>query len=122
MDVKGIVYLFPKKVGKEEKEGVIFETTLNRKEGDNYVDSFTLQVDFAKELLTDEAKKKYDSNKVYKFEIVEGFLTTRSWTDKDGKKHTAPKIKVTKAKRLDEGRPVNRKEKVEEDLGLDLDL
>ena len=109
MNVNGPIWVFPKEVGKDKIK--IFETSINRKEEGGYVDTLTLRVNFSKSLMNDEQKKTFSTEKAYKIEI-EGFLTTRSYDDKNGNRRIEPVIQVTKAKML-EKKEVQRKEKAE---------
>ena len=115
MDIKGKINVFPRDV--ESSEGVkgkVFETSLGHKnEEGKYVDSMTIRVIFSSKIMSEEAKKKYESDKYYSFE-VEGFLSTRSYTQKDGKKRTEPVYYILKAKRTSNGTPYQRKTQVEE--------
>ena len=109
MDIKDKISVFPKEIGEQKIK--IFQTTICRREDGKYLDNYSLQVVFAKEFLSDEKKAKFEVGKVYGFEITEGFLTTRSFTDKNGKHRVEPVIFVKAAKLLDKGREVKKVEK-----------
>lgn len=106
MNVSGKITFFPKEVGKDNKI-VIFETTISRKdESGNYVDNYTIRVQFQKSILPDEKKTTLKPTKAYSAEI-EGFLTTRSYETKDGKRRIEPLLVVSKAK-ITGSKDVNR--------------
>ena len=117
MDIKGKVCVFPKVVGKDNV--TIFETTLNRKEGEEYKDSYSIRLNFSKEILPDSKKKFFKEGFVYIMEI-EGFLATRAYQTKDGENKVVPTIIVTKAKTLEskEIKKPNQDEAVEDKLPL----
>lgn len=101
------VSIFPKVVGKD-KPTKIFETTIARKDIElGYKDNYTIQVKFAKDVMTDEKAEAFKEGYVYQFEL-EGFLTTRSYVTKEGVKRIEPLIFVTKAKCLDKGKEVKK--------------
>lgn len=124
MDVKGKIWVFVKEVGKDDKKSKIFETSISRKDGEKFVDSLSLQLDFSKSLLDDKKKAKFDTEKAYQMNI-EGFLSTRSYTDKNGNRRIEPVIKVLNAGYvLDENKkPVIKdvKRKAKEEQASDLE-
>lgn len=111
MDIKGKILVFPKEVGTTKKIK-IFETSISRKDGEKYVDNYTMRVDFSKDVLPEEKKAAFKVDYVYSME-VEGFLTTRKYETKNGVRIIDPVVKVTKAKSLDKGRPVQKKQQAE---------
>lgn len=116
MDVNGKITIFPKTIGKNKD--LIFETTIGRKtESKEWIDNYSIRVDFAKNLLSDDKKSYFKEGNAYQIEI-EGFLTTRSY-EKDGKKHVFPKLMVTKAKIV--GKPKEIKKKTLEDAENEID-
>ena len=118
MDIKGQCLVFVSEVGKAKAK--IFSTTISRKEGEEYKDNKSVQLNFAQKILPDEKKAAFSAQKAYKMEI-EGFLTTRGYSTKDGDYKIDIIIQVTKAKCLDGGVLVNRpakKEKPTEDIIL----
>ena len=121
MDISGKINVFPREVGQDKIK--IFETSISHKDEEgNYVDSYTLRLNFPKEALTDEQKAKFNPDKYYKMQI-EGFLSTRGWDDKEGKHHVDACIVVSRLKLLDKGTPMTKKPKQEEDFdnGVDID-
>lgn len=120
MDIKGKTTMFVREVGTGEKKTKIFETSLSRKDKDgNYVDKYTIQLDFKKDLLTEAQKAGLKNNWAYPVEI-EGFLSTHSYVNKDGKTIVEPVIKVTNARALDKGKEIKKPEpKKEEHLNID---
>ena len=108
MDIKGKITMFVKEVGEKEKYKV-FSTTISRKKGDRYVDNYTLQLNFAKDVMTPAKKAWFKVDHVYNIEI-EGFLSTRSY-DKDTKHFVEPVIIVTAASNVDHGKPIEKKER-----------
>lgn len=115
MNVTGKITLFPKEVG--EKKIKIFETSLSRKdENGNYVDNYTLRVQFSKDIMPDASKSRFNVDKAYSMEI-EGFLTTRGYDDKNGKHRTEPVLFVSKAKTTG-SKDVTRKAKVDEPISI----
>jgi len=117
MDIKGKIMVFPKEVG--ENKIKIFETSINRKEGDKYVDKMTLRVNFAKNFLPDAQKTSFKVGRCYEMEI-EGFLTTRSYVTKNGEKRVEPVVQVIKAK-CTGSKEITIKEKAPEEERLVVD-
>lgn len=111
LDLKGKIWVFPREVG--EKKVLIFETSINRKDGETYKDTFTLRVEFSKDILPDEKKKAFKPGFAYQMEI-EGFLSTRGYDTDGGIKHRVdPVVKVLKAKSVGEPKEVKQKPKPE---------
>jgi len=116
MNITGKITIFPKEVGEDKIK--IFETSIGRKdEAGNYVDNYTIRVQFAKNILPDPAKSTFKVDKAYQME-VEGFLTSRGYNDRQGKHRTEPMIIVTKAKTT-ASKEVVRKAKDDEPLVID---
>ena len=84
MNITGTAYLFVKK-WKAKKEGdkdiTIFETSISRKEDDEYLGNYYLRVNFAEKALSNEQRAKFKEEFIYQIEIVKGFLTTREGKD-----------------------------------------
>ena len=84
MNITGTAYLFVKK-WKAKKEGdkdiTIFETSISRKEDDEYLGNYYLRVNFAEKALSNDQRAKFKEEFIYQIEIVKGFLTTREGKD-----------------------------------------
>ena len=84
MNITGTAYLFVKK-WKAKKEGdkdiTIFETSISRKEDNEYLGNYYLRVNFAEKALSNEQRAKFKEEFIYQIEIVKGFLTTREGKD-----------------------------------------
>lgn len=111
MNVKSEILIFPKKIHtKENKEITIFETSISRKnkEGE-YVDNYSLRVNFAPEIMPEEKKARFNENFAYRMD-VEGFLTTRSYETEYKVHKVAAALYVTKYE-LKSKKEIVRKEK-----------
>lgn len=84
MNITGTAYLFVKK-WKAKKEGdkdiTIFETSISRKEDDEYTGNYYLRVNFTEKALSNEQRAKFKEELIYQIEILKGFLTTREGKD-----------------------------------------
>lgn len=114
MDIKGKILVFVKEIGKDKIK--IFETTISRKneEGD-YIDNYSIRVQFPASVMPDKAKAKFKTDKAY-YMNVEGFLSTRGYEDSEGDYHIYPLIVAQKATlALDEnGKPIIKEVKRKE--------
>lgn len=96
MNVKDTIRIFPKKLNFKDGEITIFETSVSRKDEDgNYCDNYSLRVNFPLEIMPAEKRAKFKEEFAYTME-VEGFLTTRSYDDKNGNHKVAVMLYVTK--------------------------
>lgn len=106
MEFTGKTNVFVKEVG--EKKIKIFEASISRKDKEgNYVDNYTIRLNFSPEILPDTAKAKFKVGYRYQMEIA-GFLSTRSFQNKEGKKIVEPLLFVTSAKSLDSGKEIKK--------------
>lgn len=84
MNITGTAYLFVKK-WKAKKEGdkdiTIFETSISRKEDNEYLGNYYLRVNFAEKALSNEQRAKFKEEFIYQIDISKGFLTTREGKD-----------------------------------------
>ena len=84
MNITGTAYLFVKK-WKAKKEGdkdiTIFETSISRKEDDEYLGNYYLRVNFTEKALSNELRAKFKEEFIYQIDITKGFLTTREGKD-----------------------------------------
>ena len=84
MNITGTAYLFVKK-WKAKKEGdkdiTIFETSISRKEDDEYLGNYYLRVNFTEKALSNEQRAKFKEEFIYQIDISKGFLTTREGKD-----------------------------------------
>lgn len=84
MNITGTAYLFVKKwkaKKEEDKDITIFETSISRKEDDEYLGNYYLRVNFAEKALSNDQRAKFKEEFIYQIEIVKGFLTTREGKD-----------------------------------------
>lgn len=81
MKVTGLTTLFV-----EEKSGSkFFSTTISRKVEDGTYNNCSLDVRFSKEKFPKESLDKLDPKFAYKINILDGFLSVRTYKNKEGK-------------------------------------
>lgn len=100
MDVSGKIWVFPKKLKTKDGEFTLMETSLSNKVDDEYKDKYSMRVYFADSIMPQGSLKKFKEEFAYKMEI-KGFLSTRGYDGKDGKRHVEPCVRVTEAKTLE---------------------
>ena len=81
MKVTGLTTLFV-----EEKSGSkFFSTTISRKAEDGTYKNCSLDVRFSKEKFPNESLNKLDPKFAYRLNILDGFLSVRTYQNKEGK-------------------------------------
>lgn len=105
MTVAGKINLFinPHKRGNGEVFNT-YSTTIASKDENGVYTHLTIDVRFSKDFAP-ESLAKLNAKYYYVLEIQEGFLTVRTWKDKDGNERKSPVIAVQKAK-VTEKKPV----------------
>jgi hypothetical protein len=97
MNISGKATIFVREVGKDDNKAKIFETTFSHKDKDGkYVDNVTVRVDFSKELLPDNAKKAFKPGWCYPIVIDSGFISTRGYDNKEGKRKKEISLYIVK--------------------------
>ena len=110
MNVSGKINLFVREVS--EKKIKIFETSFSRKTKEGgYADSVSTRVEFSKDFLPDEKKESFKAGYYYPIEVVEGFITTRGYENKDGKRVSEISLFVQNAKTVGEPKEIKKTEK-----------
>lgn len=113
MNVTGLFRIFPKVINVEGKEITIFETSIGRKtEEGQYVDNYTIRVNFPLELVNAEQRKKFKEEFFYLLDVKESYLTTRGYTAKDGSRKVGVVLMITKFE-AKEKKPLNKKPKAD---------
>ena len=121
MNISGKTIIFVKEVGKDNQIK-IFETTFAHKDANGkYLDNVTARVEFSKELLPDEKKAKFKAGYAYPMEIIEGFITTRGYDGKDGKRHSEISLMVKKAKTTGQPKKITERKPKQEELKFEED-
>ena len=81
MKVTGLTTLFV-----EERSGSkFFSTTISRKAEDGTYKNWSLDVRFSKEKFPNESLNKLDPKFAYRLNILDGFLSVRTYQNKEGK-------------------------------------
>jgi len=116
MNISGKAIIFVKEVGKDNQIK-IFETTFAHKDKEgHYLDNVTARVEFSKELLPDEKKAKFKAGYAYPMEIQDGFITTRGYDGKDGKRHSEISLLVKKAKTTGQPKQIAERKPQQQEL------
>lgn len=116
MNISGKCNVFVREVG--EKKIKIFETSFSHKNTDGaYIDNVSVRVDFSKDFLPDEKKAAFKVGYMYPIEILEGFITTRGYDARDGKRIKEVSLQVGRARTC--GAPVEIKKPEKADDATD---
>lgn len=95
MQLTGKFYVFPKTFKTGSKYLV---TSISRKEKDGTYNNMTIDINFSSEVLSAENALKMDEKYCYLVEATDGFLTFRTYTNKEGKTIYTPVIYIMKGK------------------------
>jgi hypothetical protein len=103
MKVTGLTTLFV-----EERMGNnFFSTTISRKAEDGTYKNCSLDVRFNKEKFPKESLDKLEEDKAYKLNVLDGFLSVRTYKDKEGKEHRIIYLQVEDGK-LEGSKEINK--------------
>lgn len=102
MDITGEIVLFARKLKtKDGKERTLVTTSISRKwEGENFSRSYSMDVNFSKNLLTEDQIAKLKEDVAYKYEVETGWLSLTKYTDKNGKDVIKPCVFIRTGKLL----------------------
>ena len=94
MKISGLTTLFV-----EKRQGNnFFSTTISRKAEDGTYKNCSMDVRFSKEKFPQESLDKLEETKAYKLNIQDGFLSVRTYKDKEGKEKRVIYIQVEDGK------------------------
>ena len=112
MNINGDINVFVRQQGSGDVQFKTFEVGFNHKDQKTgiYVDNCFCRLIFAKEAMTEEQEAKFKAGYYYPMHI-EGFITTRGYTNKDGKRISEIALYVTKAKCTAAPKEYKKKEK-----------
>ena len=112
MNINGDINVFVRKQGSGDVQFKIFEVGFNHKDQKTgmYVDNYFCRLIFAKEAMSDEQEAKFKDGYYYPMHI-EGFITTRGYTNKDDKRLSEIALYVTKARCTAAPKEYKKKEK-----------
>lgn len=102
MEIKGKTNVFVNTIKAGDKDIVRYATSISSKKEDGNYDHMSLELKFAGKNFPESKLSKLDENHCYKIEIKEGFLSFRTYVDKNsGKTKYVPQVVVTDAKVLE---------------------
>ena len=84
----------------KDGENKVFTTSIGSKDKEGNYTNKSLEVSFSKDALSKENLAKLVSGYYYQVEVRDGFLTCRSYTNKDGRKVVVLVAKILRCKVL----------------------
>ena len=116
MEIKGKMNLFVEVKGKGEETFNVFSTSVSNKDKDGKYTNLSLQVNFAGEKFPKEKTDKLEEGFCYTLDVKSGFITCRTFEDKDKKIQKRVCLVITDAK-IESKKKVNKKEpEIDDDL------
>lgn len=108
MEIKGKMNLFVEVKGKGEETFKVFSTSVSNKDKDGKYTNLSLQVNFAGEKFPKEKTDKLEEGFCYTIDVKSGFITCRTFEDKDKKIQKRVCLVITDAK-IESKKKINKK-------------
>lgn len=114
MEIRGKMNLFVEVKGKGENTFKVFSTSVSNKDKDGKYTNLSLQVNFAGEKFPKEKTDKLEEGICYTLDVKSGFISCRTFEDKDENLQKRVCLVVTDAK-IESKKKVNKKAKDTDD-------